>query len=85
LRVTDKHSRRVVRSQPQPHRWTQAQIEAEGRVRDREKVKITLPNPEHLKRIMRDAPSLDDIMKERTDDEPGVNGCPYRKLNLTSS
>jgi hypothetical protein len=68
LRVTD--NRRVVRSQahaPQPHGWTQAQIEAERRVRDREKPKITLPSPEHLKRIMRDAPSLEDVMKERTE------------------
>ena len=60
LRVTDKHSRRVVGGQAQPHGWTQAQIETERRVGDREKVKITLPSPEHLKRIMRDAPSLED-------------------------
>ena len=72
MRGTDKHSRRVVRSQapvPQPHGWTQAQIEAERRVRDREKAKITLPSPEHLKRIMRDAPALEDVMKEKTDGE----------------
>jgi hypothetical protein len=72
LRVTDKHPRRVVRSQthaPQPHGWTQAPIEAERRVRDREKAKITLSSPEHLKRIMRDAPSLEDVMKETTDGE----------------
>src|SRR5258708_31733968 len=69
LRVSDKHSRRVVCSQahaPQPCGWTQAQIETEHRVRDREKAKITLPSPEHLKRIMRDAPSLEDVMKEST-------------------
>jgi hypothetical protein len=59
----DKHSRHVVRGQDQPHGWTQAQIEAERRVRNREKVKITLPSPEHLKLIMRDAPSLEDVMK----------------------
>jgi hypothetical protein len=63
LRVTDKHSRRVVRGQAQPHGWTQAQIGAERRVRNREKVKITLPSPEHLKRIMRHAPFLEDVMK----------------------
>ena len=63
MRVTDKHSRHVVRGQAQPHGWTQAQIEAERRVRDREKAKITLPSPEHLRRIMRDAPSLEDVMK----------------------
>ena len=72
MRVTDKHPRHAVRSQahaPQPHGWTQARIEPEHRVRDREKAKITLPSPEHLKRIMRDAPSLEDVMKERTDGE----------------
>jgi hypothetical protein len=63
LRVTDKHSRRVVGGQAQPHGWTQAQIEAERRVRNREKVKITLPSPEHLKRMVQDAPSLKDVMK----------------------
>jgi hypothetical protein len=73
LRVTGKHPRHVVCGQahaPQPHGWTQAQIEEERRVRDRKKAKITLPGPEHLKRIMRNAPSLEDVMKERTDDEP---------------
>jgi hypothetical protein len=72
LRGTDKHSRRVVRSQapaPQPHGWTQTQIAAERHVRAREQAKITLPSPEHLKRIMRDAPSLEDVMKERTGGE----------------
>ena len=72
MRVTDKHPRHAVRSQahaPQSHGWTLARIEAERRVRDREKAKITLPSPEHLKRIMRDAPSLEDVMKERTDGE----------------
>jgi hypothetical protein len=63
LRVIDKHPRHLVRSQVRPHGWTQTQIEPEGRVRDREKVKITLPSPEYLKRIMRDAPSLEDVMK----------------------
>jgi hypothetical protein len=63
LRVTDKHSRRVVRGQAQAHGWTQVQIEAEHRVRNREKAKITLPSPEHLKRITLDAPSLEDVMK----------------------
>ena len=64
----------MVRSQahaPQPHGWTQAPIEAERRVADREKAKITLSSPEHLKRIMRDAPSLEDVMKE-TAGEPGT-------------
>jgi hypothetical protein len=59
----DKHSRRVVRGQDQPHGRTQTQIEAERRVRNREKVNITLPSPEHLKLIMRDAPTLEDVMK----------------------
>ena len=58
MRVTNKHSRRVVRSQAHS-----------PRVRDREKAKITLPSPEHLKRIIQDAPSLEDVMKERTDGE----------------
>ena len=74
MRVTDKRSRRLVRSQaqaPQPYGWTQVQIEAERCVRDREKVQITLPSPEHLKRIMWDAPSLEDVMKE-TADESGA-------------
>jgi hypothetical protein len=78
LRVTDKHSRQVVCSQthaPQPHGWTQAQIETKHRVRDREKAKITLPSPEHLKRIMRDAPSLEDVMKERTDGEASARSA----------
>jgi hypothetical protein len=75
LRVADKHRRHVVRSQaqePQPHDWTEGQIEPERRVRAREKVKITLPSLEHLKRIMRDALSLEDVMKEGTDVEPGA-------------
>jgi hypothetical protein len=58
LRVTNKYSRRVVRGHahgPQPDGWTQAGIEAERRVREGEKAKITLPSPAHLKRIMRDA------------------------------
>jgi hypothetical protein len=66
LRVPDKHPRRVVRSQahaPRPHGWTQAQIEAVRGVRHREKAKIVLSSPEHLKRIMRDMPSLEDVMK----------------------
>ena len=74
MRVTGKPSRPLVRGQahaPQPHGWTQAEIEAEHRVGDREKDKITLPSPEHLKRMMRDAPSLEDVMKETTD-EPGI-------------
>ena len=72
MRVTDKHSRRIARNladAPQPDGWTQLDIEAERRVKDREKAKITLPSPEHLTRIMRDAPSLEDVMKERTDGE----------------
>jgi hypothetical protein len=85
LRVTDKHPRRVVRSQghaPQPHGWTQTQIEAEHRLSDREKAKITLPSPEHLKRIMRDAPSLEDVMKERTDGEASARSerCRVRGI-----
>jgi hypothetical protein len=76
LRVADKHRRHVVRSQaqePQPHDWTEGQIEAERRVSAREKAKITLPSPEHLKRIMlRDALSLEDVMKEGTDVELGA-------------
>ena len=74
MRVTGKPSRPLIRGQvhaPQPHGWTQAEIEAERRVRDREKAKVTLPSPEHLKRMMRDAPSLDDVMKE-TAGEPGT-------------
>jgi hypothetical protein len=73
LRVAGKHSGRVVRSladTPQPDGWTQVQIEAVRRAKDREKAKITLPSPEHLKRIMLDAPSLQDVMEERADDEP---------------
>src|ERR1700722_1339923 len=60
--LKDKRFRCVVRDPadaPQPDGWTQVQVEAERRVRDREKAKITLPSPEHLKRIMLDAPSLD--------------------------
>ena len=75
MRVTDKHSRHVVRNladAPQPDGWTQVEIESERRVRDREKARITLPSPEHLKRIMRDAPSLEDVMNERAKDEPGA-------------
>jgi hypothetical protein len=72
LRVADKHSRRIARNltdAPQPDGWTRVHIEAERRVRDREKAKITLPSPEHLTLIMRDAPSLEDVMNERADDE----------------
>ena len=47
-------------------------------MRDREKAKITLPSPEHLKRIMRDAPSLEDVMKERTDGEASARSKRYR-------
>jgi hypothetical protein len=68
LRVTDKRSRKLADAPP-PDGWTQVHIEAERRVRDREKAKITLPSPEHLTRIMRDAPSLEDVMNERADDE----------------
>ena len=71
--MRDKRFRCVVRDPadaPQPDGWTQVQVEAERRVRDREKAKITLPSPEHLKRIMLDAPSLEDVMEERADDKP---------------
>jgi hypothetical protein len=47
----------------------QAQIETERRVRHREKAKITLAHPERLKPYYANAPSLEDVMKERTDDE----------------
>jgi hypothetical protein len=40
----------------------QVEIAAERRVRNREKARMTLPSPEHLKRIMRDAPSLEDVI-----------------------
>jgi hypothetical protein len=69
--LRDKRFRCVVRDPadaPQPDGWTQ--VQAERRVRDREKAKITLPSPEHLKRIMLDAPSLEDVMEERADDKP---------------
>ena len=68
--MRDKRFRCVVRDPAdplQPDGWTQVQVEAERRVRDREKAKITLPSPEHLKRM--DAPSLEDVMSERADDE----------------
>jgi hypothetical protein len=71
--LKDKRFRCVVRDPAdplQPDGWTQVQVEAERRVRVREKAKITLPSPELLKRIMLDAPSLEDVMEERADDKP---------------
>ena len=62
LKVTDKRPRLAaarLMSRSQPRGWTQTRLEAEHGVKHRKIVQITLPSPEHLKRIMRDAPSLD--------------------------
>jgi hypothetical protein len=46
-----------------------ARIESEPYVEDRKHSKITLPSLEHLKEIMRDAPSLENIMNADTDQD----------------